>query len=71
MKRQAAETFGGRGRHGGCSERRLAGRRIAITGATGFLGTALTERVLRCLPETEVVVMVRPGRRGAKERVRP
>jgi alcohol-forming fatty acyl-CoA reductase len=47
----------------------LAGRRIAITGATGFLGTALTERVLRCLPETEVVVIVRPGRRGAKERV--
>ena len=46
----------------------LAGRRIAITGATGFLGTALTERVLRCLPETEVVVIVRPGRRGAKER---
>ena len=47
----------------------LAGRRIAISGATGFLGTALTERVLRCLPETEVVVIVRPGRRGAKERV--
>jgi alcohol-forming fatty acyl-CoA reductase len=47
----------------------LAGRRIAITGATGFLGTALAERVLRCLPETEVVVIVRPGRRGAKERV--
>ena len=47
----------------------LAGRRIAITGATGFLGTALTERVLRCLPDTEVVVIVRPGRRGAKERV--
>ena len=47
----------------------LAGRRIAITGATGFLGTALAERVLRCLPETEVVVIVRPGRRGARERV--
>jgi alcohol-forming fatty acyl-CoA reductase len=47
----------------------LAGRRIAITGATGFLGTALTERILRCLPETEVVVVVRPGRRGARERV--
>jgi alcohol-forming fatty acyl-CoA reductase len=46
----------------------LAGRRIAITGATGFLGTALTERVLRCLPETEVVLLVRPGRRGAKDR---
>ena len=47
----------------------LAGRRIAITGATGFLGTALTERVLRCLPETDIVLVVRPGRRGALDRV--
>ena len=48
----------------------LEGRRIAITGATGFLGTALAERVLRCLPGTELVLVVRPGRRGAAERVR-
>lgn len=48
----------------------LAGQRIAITGATGFLGTALTERILRCLPQTEVVLLVRPGRRGAAQRVR-
>jgi alcohol-forming fatty acyl-CoA reductase len=47
----------------------LAGRRIAITGATGFLGTALTERAVRCLPDTEIVLLVRPGRRGAKDRV--
>ncbi|MGH9104335.1 MAG: HAD-IB family phosphatase [Acidimicrobiales bacterium] len=47
----------------------LSGRRLAITGATGFLGTALTERVLRCLPETELVLVVRPGRRGAQDRV--
>ena len=47
----------------------LAGRRIAITGATGFLGTALAERVLRCLPDTELVLVVRPGRRGARDRV--
>jgi fatty acyl-CoA reductase len=48
----------------------LAGRRIAITGATGFLGTALTERLLRCVPGCEVVLVVRPGRRGAADRVR-
>jgi fatty acyl-CoA reductase len=48
----------------------LDAKRIAITGSTGFLGTALTERVLRCLPNTEVVLLVRPGRRGAAERVR-
>lgn len=49
----------------------LAGRRIAVTGATGFLGTALVERLLRSVPECEVVPLVRPGRRGgAAERVR-
>jgi HAD superfamily hydrolase (TIGR01490 family) len=48
----------------------LGGRRIAITGATGFLGTALAERILRCIPDAEVALVVRPGRRGAAERIR-
>jgi HAD superfamily phosphoserine phosphatase-like hydrolase len=48
----------------------LGGRRIAITGATGFLGTALTERLLRAVPDCEVALLVRPGRRGAADRVR-
>ena len=48
----------------------LAGKRIVVTGATGFLGTALTERLLRCVPDCELVLVVRPGRRGAAERVR-
>lgn len=49
----------------------LAGRRVAVTGATGFLGTALVERLLRSVPGSEVVALVRPGRRaGADERVR-
>ncbi len=48
----------------------LSGRRVAVTGATGFLGTALVERLLRAVPESEVVVLVRPGRRGAADRVR-
>ena len=47
----------------------LAGKRIAITGATGFLGTALVERLLRCVPGSDIVVLVRPGRRqNAAER---
>jgi HAD superfamily hydrolase (TIGR01490 family) len=41
----------------------LAGRRIAITGATGFLGTALVERLLRAVPGCELVLLVRRGRR--------
>jgi len=48
----------------------LAGKRIAVTGATGFLGTALVERLLRAVPGCELVLLVRPGRRGAAERVR-
>jgi alcohol-forming fatty acyl-CoA reductase len=42
----------------------LSNKRIAITGATGFLGTALVERLLREVPDVELVVLVRPGRRG-------
>ena len=49
----------------------LAGRRVAVTGATGFLGTALVERLLRDVPECEVVALVRPSRRAsAGDRVR-
>jgi alcohol-forming fatty acyl-CoA reductase len=48
----------------------LGGRRIAITGSTGFLGTALVERFVRCVPGCDVVLLVRPGRRGAADRVR-
>ncbi|MDG1266160.1 MAG: HAD-IB family phosphatase [Ilumatobacter sp.] len=41
----------------------LAGKRIAITGSTGFVGTALVERLLRCVPDCDLVLLVRDGRR--------
>jgi alcohol-forming fatty acyl-CoA reductase len=40
----------------------LAGKRIAITGATGFVGTALVERLLRSVPDCELVLIVRNGK---------
>ncbi len=39
----------------------LAGRRVLITGATGFLGEALLERLLSDLPDTRAVLLVRPA----------
>jgi len=43
----------------------LAGKRIAVTGSTGFLGTALVERLLRSVPGCELVLLVRGGRRSS------
>ena len=49
----------------------LAGKRIAITGSTGFVGTALVERLLRSVPDCSLILLVRPSRRhSAAERVR-
>jgi len=48
----------------------LAGRRIAVTGSTGFLGTAVVERLLRAVPDCSLVLLVRSGRRtSAAQRV--
>jgi fatty acyl-CoA reductase len=49
---------------------RLAGKRIAITGSTGFVGTALVERLLRAVPGCDLVLLIRGGKRGAPERAR-
>ncbi len=50
---------------------RLAGRHVLVTGATGFVGEALLERILMDLPDTRVTLLVR-GRPSepATDRVR-
>src|SRR5437867_11750928 len=38
---------------------RLAGKRVLITGVTGFLGQVVLERLLLDFPETRIVALVR------------
>ncbi|HVU74045.1 MAG TPA: HAD-IB family hydrolase [Mycobacteriales bacterium] len=48
----------------------LANKRLLLTGTTGFVGEALLERILSELPDTRVVLVVRPqGRKSARARV--
>src|SRR6476660_6215883 len=56
------------GRQFGVIAEALAGKRLFVTGSTGFLGTALTERLLRSVPGCELVLLVRPGRRSTAQR---
>ena len=46
------------------------GKTILLTGGTGFLGTALVEKILRSLPELgRLYLLVRPSRgKSAAER---
>ena len=49
---------------------RLAGKRLLITGVTGFLGQVVFERLLLDFPETRLVLLVRPQvGQGGRERV--
>ena len=48
----------------------LAGRTVLITGVTGFLGTAVTEKLIRSVPGVRILALVRPGRAGAARRIR-
>ena len=41
-------------------QERLAGARVLITGATGFLGQAVLERLLGDVPDARIVLLVRP-----------
>ena len=46
----------------------LSGKRIAVTGSTGFLGTALVERLLRSVEDCHLILLVRRPRRGGVAR---
>jgi alcohol-forming fatty acyl-CoA reductase len=47
----------------------LHGATVLLTGVTGFLGTAILEKLLRSVPGCRVVTLVRPGRQGAARRL--
>lgn len=43
----------------------FAGRCVLITGATGFIGKVLVEKILRCCPHVKrLYLLIRPGRKG-------
>ena len=44
---------------------RLTGKTFFVTGGTGFLGTALAERILAAIPDSKLILLVRPGRRSS------
>lgn len=49
----------------------FAGKKIFITGATGFMGKVLIEKLLRCCPDIEkIYLLMRPKKgQGTKERL--
>ncbi|MEX0659856.1 MAG: HAD-IB family hydrolase, partial [Egibacteraceae bacterium] len=66
----AVQCWDGGGEEEAVIQEGLAGRRVLLTGVTGFIGQAVLERILAHLPETRVVVLVRPrGRRDARQRM--
>src|SRR5437870_1803157 len=56
-RREPAEGAASAG--GSLVRERLAGKRVLITGVTGFLGQVVFERLLLDLPDTSAVLLVR------------
>ncbi len=47
-------------------QRYFAGKTVLVTGATGFLGQALVEKMLRSLPDVRLYLLIRPRQRGSR-----
>ena len=45
----------------------FAGKTVLVTGATGFLGKAIVEKILRSLPDLgRIYLLIRPKERGSR-----
>nr|CAD7266853.1 unnamed protein product [Timema shepardi] len=54
----------------GFTKRQLQGKCIFITGGSGFVGKALTEKLLRSVPDVTIILLIRPKRgKAAQERL--
>jgi alcohol-forming fatty acyl-CoA reductase len=47
----------------------LSGQTVLLTGVTGFLGTAILEKLLYGIPGCRVLTLIRPGRQGVRRRL--
>lgn len=46
----------------------MAGSSVLVTGVTGFVGLALVEKLIRCVPDlANIYVLIRPKRGKSKE----
>jgi fatty acyl-CoA reductase len=60
MVENEGSSTGARGSRATSITKKLAGKKVLVTGVTGFLGQAVLERLLTDFPDTRISVLIRP-----------